>query len=320
MTFIEDLAKDVKATRAMIDDASAIVAESERSAVVEVDNATSQTLRRANDNLKHGGWGKLPADVIGAGSSDAFSSKSGDGAIGVGTEVIREYTIGDNGTIFHIRWDVPFWGTNECNCNINGPSSDFYEAASIIAAGNKPAAARFVIAEKAAANPVDADWRHCGLCKSLFYSLDNGVCSGHVILIGATLGSGGLPHPVTRSGPHQAEGWKLGVPYLGDTGHMGPHREPDWRRCSGCKLLFYGGWNDAKGVCQGNGDHGHTAEQGGPSYILMHDTPARPGQQNDWRFCTKCYVLFFWPFAADSNCSAGGTHHPDAENYIVNVV
>lgn len=324
MTSIEDLAKDVKATRAMIDDAGAMLKDASRSALVELDNNTSRTLRRGHEELKHGGWGKLPADAVGPFSSDAFSSQSGEASLFTGTEVITEYSLDDEGTLLHIRWEVPWAGTNEYNCNLVGANSDFYETAGIIATGNKRVATRFAIGEKAAGNPVDNDWRTCGRCKTLFNSRDEGYCPGNVtsdVTLELPAGRGPVAGAKTRDvevktyGGHEAAGWKLGAPYLGVDG---PSRISDWRKCASCKALFYNGWNK-KGECPQSG-HGHLTEQGGHDYILLFDIPPRQNQQNDWRLCDKCAVLFFWPQAADSACTAGGKHHPQEFSYVLNVV
>ncbi len=37
---------------------------------------------------------------------------------------------------------------------------------------------------------------------------------------------------------------------------------------------------------------------------------ASSGYQGNWRFCTKCYSLFWWGYPTGGHCAAGGQHSP----------
>jgi hypothetical protein len=36
--------------------------------------------------------------------------------------------------------------------------------------------------------------------------------------------------------------------------------------------------------------------------------------QSNWRFCTKCYCLFFAGNSTQGSCAAGGTHNANASS------
>jgi hypothetical protein len=57
--------------------------------------------------------------------------------------------------------------------------------------------------------------------------------------------------------------------------------------------LFYNGRSD-QGACAAGG--AHVAR--GRNFVLAHDIPATANAQTSWRFCQKCYALFF---AGDPN-------------------
>lgn len=144
----------------------------------------------------------------------------------------------------------------------------------------------------------------------LFFGLDEGKCPGAAFHPGAVDKQG---NEVVIYGKHEAAGltFKLvhGVP--------GPNRETPWCKCSHCKALFWNGW-DEKGVCPGR-KNDHVAEPGNPDFQLAFDMPALNKQQNDWRFCDKCFGLFFLPHNADGKCPAGGNHHAHHFNYVLDI-
>ncbi|MEE1758153.1 hypothetical protein [Streptomyces sp. SP18BB07] len=319
---IQDLAKEVKAAKEVIDTVSSILSDAARSVVVEFNNATSRTVRQVARNTPHGTWAQFPAGAVNAFQSDVFGTKSSEGGIATGTTATIDYAIDEEGTNLHLYWENPFSGANTYSLTLTGPNSDFYLADGIIAGGNKKVPARFVIAEKASFNPVEPAWRTCMRCKSLFYSFDDGLCPANVTYTTLNLPSGGgvgdvdtTPVEVPHYGAHEVAGWTLGVPYLGQAG---PNREPGWRRCADCRSLFFDGWA-RKGRCPVSSKH-HSAEPNGREYSLPFDIPLRPKQQSDWHFCTKCYVLFFWPHNVEGSCQAGGKHHAHAYNYVLDVV
>ena len=55
--------------------------------------------------------------------------------------------------------------------------------------------------------------------------------------------------------------------------------------------------------CAAGGAH---TKSGSGNYIVAHNSPSTPGEQN-WRWCSKCQGLFFGGNAG-SKCAAGGAH------------
>lgn len=90
------------------------------SAVIEVDNNAPFPLRRVAVDHDHGGFAKLPLDVIAPNSVDVFGSQADAGSIGTGTTGSVSY-VGD-GLEMLIGWIVPFSGENETNV---GPTTGF---------------------------------------------------------------------------------------------------------------------------------------------------------------------------------------------------
>ncbi|MGW7413635.1 matrixin family metalloprotease [Streptomyces sp. NPDC054863] len=80
-----------------------------------------------------------------------------------------------------------------------------------------------------------------------------------------------------------------------------PH-QADWRWCSKCEGMFFGG--NANPVCPAGGPH---TKAGSGNYVLAHNMAVTPGWQRDWRWCRKCQGLHF---GGNPNpvCPSGGTH------------
>ncbi|MFI7642788.1 hypothetical protein [Nonomuraea sp. NPDC049400] len=134
---MQEIAKEVKATAEIIDTVSRILEDASRSAVIEVNNATSRTLRRLRSSHAHGAFAKLPADSIGPFQSDVFGSKSSTGGIMTGTTGLVVYGLDDEGTALKISWVVPFIGGNEARAEVTGPNAGFY-----VCRGDIPGVAR----------------------------------------------------------------------------------------------------------------------------------------------------------------------------------
>lgn len=70
-------------------------------------------------------------------------------------------------------------------------------------------------------------------------------------------------------------------------------RQSDWRWCSKCQGLFFGGSSylgSGGGVCPKDGKP-HTSSGSG-NYLLVHNALMAPGQ-DQWRWCSKCQGMFF---------------------------
>ncbi|MFB6514147.1 hypothetical protein ACFCW4_06785 [Streptomyces virginiae] len=320
---LEEMAKQVQAARDIIDDVSALLEDAARSVVIEVVNATTCKLLYVGRNVSHGTFEVLPGTVIEPFSPNVFGARSSSGAVGTGTEGIVRYAMDDVGTEFRVRWDNPFSGGNEAQAFIEGPNKDLYSYSHMITGGNKKVPARFVVGEKALLRDPESAWITCDRCKALFYAPggSQGACppTKHTDTISVSSDDGTYIF-VTGDvwDPHQPKGWILGVPY----GQYALHRSEGWRRCQNCKMLYWDGeLNNGRGVCPSgflNSNHAHAAE--GQAYLLPYDVKTAPGLQNDWRFCEKCFVLFFEPHDVDNSCAAGGKHRPTAHKFQINIV
>lgn len=351
-TELKKWADAIIATAEAIDAVSSIL-DAPRSVVLEVNNTTSRPLilRDIGDH----DWGAFrdPPDPSGIppGTTGLFTSQS-DRPL-TGTQGHVKYHVDNEGTLFHLEWNVPYAGANESLCRVEGGRENYYITKYSTGGGNTKVRMRFMIGERARLNPKSSpDWRTCGNCKTLFFALDEGHCAArplgiesapsdffkHVIH-GHTEGhpagdqehaahghpAGHLPgvDPSGGSqlfGKHEAVGYYFRLTF-GDPSRpilRGPNRQEDWRTCVHCKVLFYNGWH-TKGVCPGRRD-GHMAEAEGLEFQLVYALPPGPSQQDNWRFCDKCCGLFFLPHNADAVCPAGGNHHANSSSYVLDHV
>ena len=138
---------------------------------------------------------------------------------------------------------------------------------------------RWMRGEPQLLDSVEADWRFCGKCLSMFYDghATKGVCPA--------------------GGAHVGQGYNFVLPH--DAPSAG---QPDWRICQKCYAMFFDGY-PTKGVCPAGS--AHVAR--GYNFILPHDKSG-PGQ-TDWRFCQKCQAMFFDGYPNKGVCPAGGAHN-----------
>ena len=81
--------------------------------------------------------------------------------------------------------------------------------------------------------------------------------------------------------------------------------------------MFYNGF-PGKGRCPGRPQGGHIPEHYlRLSFGLTHDVPPSPKRQTAWRFCTKCFVLFFDGFPDKGRCTAGGAHTAEGWDFAL---
>jgi hypothetical protein len=78
--------------------------------------------------------------------------------------------------------------------------------------------------------------------------------------------------------------------------------QSNWRWCSKCQGLFFGGNPNPK--CPAGGAH---TKVGSGNYYLAHNMVATTGWQSNWRWCNKCQGLFFGG-NPNPKCPAGGAH------------
>ncbi|MBI1896337.1 MAG: hypothetical protein HYS04_07340 [Acidobacteria bacterium] len=343
-TELKKWADAIKATAEAIDAMARTIDNSAtRSVILEIDNTTGRTLALHDRDHVHGGFRTVPPFEIPPRKPGLFTSQNSSPL--VGTQGWVKYRIGVDGTIFHVEWDNPLVGGNECLCRVEGPNADFFGGIAISGGGNTGVQMHFLLGEKANAAPRQSDWRTCEKCKTLFYSLEEGNCGAQALGIdsapsgdlrsGIQAPQGPLPaglqgSPSGRSrraaqgqfdqrpvgtgrplfGKHVAAGYTFRLPHS----VAGLNRQEGWRKCIHCKGLFYDG-SDSKGVCPGRG--GHAADAAGFNFRLPAGMPAGVSQQDNWRFCDKCFSMFYLPQNAAGICAAGGDHHAASESYVL---
>ena len=344
----------IKATAEAIDAAAGTIERNAtRSVILEVNNTSSRRLSiLGGGDHDWGGFRKLPPETIPPRSHAEFTSQSNSPL--TGTEGSVQYGVDDEGTVFHLEWSNPFVGDNACLCRVEGAHADFYATNSITGGGNTAAHMRFILGENADASKRDPDWRTCLHCKTLFYAREEGFCParprgvvsaptdatrenaqvpGQPLPGGLQSGPRGgpwieqggtepLPDPATAGMEmffgHEAAGYTFQLPY----GIPGPNRMEGWRRCRHCVGLFYAGGEGA-GNCPGRRG-GHEVLDEWLEYVLPFGVPPReaplsdlPAQQGDWRFCDRCFGLFYYPQNEDAVCAAGDRHHAASDGYVL---
>jgi hypothetical protein len=153
----------------------------------------------------------------------------------------------------------------------------------------------------AAAAGVQYSWRRCAKCYQVFFDgyPSNGICPMDGYEHATSLRYNyGLEHDDSRTQ------WLL--PYVA---------QYDWRFCTKCYTLFYDGYA-SKGVCAGGGGH---AAQGFMFRLWDTRTPiSESARETNWRWCQKCYVLFYAGFPPNFACPAGGGHAAQGFDYFLN--
>jgi len=151
----------------------------------------------------------------------------------------------------------------------------------------------------ATSSTLQSDWRWCSTCQSLFFGggVSNSLCAG-----------GGTHTSAAHSGSADYT--------LTYGGASDPQRQTDWRWCSRCQSLFFGG-SLAASRCAGGGTHVAPTQSGSGDYQLAHSVAADADHQDNWRWCSKCQNLFFGGIAA-STCAAGGAHSPPGQSGSAN--
>ncbi|MFE9565102.1 hypothetical protein ACFYM0_28770 [Streptomyces sp. NPDC006487] len=134
-----------------------------------------------------------------------------------------------------------------------------------------------------------SNWRFCAKCYGLFYYgfQDNGRCPA------------GGAHSRQTNRPDYDFVIPHGVPET-------PTAQRNWRFCVKCYDMFYYGFQD-NGHCPAGGAHSRQPSAD-YDFVIPHDVPETPTAQRNWRFCAKCYVMFFYGFQDNGRCAAGGAH------------
>lgn len=146
--------------------------------------------------------------------------------------------------------------------------------------------------------PLERPWYYCRYCAGMIYI-------------------SWFNHGCPAGGQHWQQGWTFQLPY---NGVATPNDQRDWRHCDRCCSLFFEGYNP-DGVCRGNnwGPHTHNGLNGGNNYTLPFNLSNTTGTQPNWRFCYKCYMLFFDGSSFKGVCPAGGGHAAAGYNFAIPV-
>jgi hypothetical protein len=121
---------------------------------------------------------------------------------------------------------------------------------------------------------------------------DNGVCAA--------------------GGTHSAAGYRFRLPY-----DQAPSAtiQTNWLACNACKALFFWGYRPKLGRCPAT-QKGHEPDRTF-KYSLPHDVPGTSIAQNNWRFCAKCFAMFFDGYPSKGVCAAGGSHEAAGYNFVL---
>jgi hypothetical protein len=174
------------------------------------------------------------------------------------------------------------------------------------------------------------NWRFCTKCYSLFWYGDpaKGVCPAK-----------GTHSPFQAESPTNAgSSWDFQLQVAstsvpapspgGGGGASAAGTQGNWRFCTKCYSLFWYGYPTA-GVCPAGAAHS-PLESASPTHAgsswdfqlqVVPNSPPAPspgggggasaaGTQGNWRFCTKCYSLFWYGYPTAGVCPAGAAHSP----------
>jgi hypothetical protein len=90
--------------------------------------------------------------------------------------------------------------------------------------------------------------------------------------------------------------------------------QDSWRFCSKCFSMFWDG-SENKGTCPAAGAHVAQGLLFSPHYDDA--TPPTPAIQYDWRFCSKCFTMFY-NGPSKGKCPSGGVHAAQGFNFGLN--
>jgi hypothetical protein len=188
----------------------------------------------------------------------------------------------------------------------------------ILAAGT-PLALLNMVSPAAAETGTQPEWRFCTKCHLMFYN-------GYALLKNQPTYTGHCP----AGGAHLPQGWEFFLDYDSakkTTPPPDPSRQFDWRYCDKCFSLFWDGDTSVtdreghplkKGVCPAGGKHHEQGYMFGLYYTSNTRLSPRnpPGAyQSDWRFCDKCYGLFYNGAGYGNGRCAGPTGQHVAAGY-----
>jgi hypothetical protein len=90
--------------------------------------------------------------------------------------------------------------------------------------------------------------------------------------------------------------------------------QTDWRFCGKCFAMFFDGNPNTKGICDA-GPGGHQSQ--GFMFVLPHDVPGTATAQTAWRFCQKCFCMFFDGADNKGSCAGRGGHQAQGFMFVL---
>lgn len=147
--------------------------------------------------------------------------------------------------------------------------------------------------------PRERGWRSCGKCEALFWD-----------------GQAGFKGVCQRGGAHEADPGEPADYALEFGAPEDPGNQANWRRCRKCLALFWNGNAPDTGLCPAAGVH----EAEGANLRLPHISIEEDAiNQRHWRFCRKCFCLFFQGLDNNSGLCArdGGPHEAQGFEFVV---
>ncbi|MFI9384979.1 hypothetical protein [Kutzneria sp. NPDC052558] len=163
-----------------------------------------------------------------------------------------------------------------------------------IATGAAVVAALPTVLAGTASAAMDGLWCFCTKCYGLF--------SGNVINFSGVCPAGGQ---------HSYAGYIFSLPY---NVSENANAQANWWECGKCLGLYYRGY-PSDGVCPAGAGHNPSSDT--VNHVLTHDVPQTPTAQDSWRFCVKCYVLFFNGYPTAGRCPTGGEHKEAGYNFVL---
>jgi hypothetical protein len=111
-----------------------------------------------------------------------------------------------------------------------------------------------------------------------------------------------------KGGKH--DGGTSGKYYMHTASHSDVKCQGGWRWCNKCSTLHFG--KDAK-PCSAGGNHDSTGSgEYFPGWTDVKQEAKADAKvavyQSGWRWCSKCYALFYGPSKSQTACPAKGTH------------
>ncbi|WP_351233314.1 hypothetical protein [Streptomyces sp. NPDC002133] len=103
----------------------------DRSAVIEIDNATNEPLRVAGAETESGAFHDWPANWIEPSSHLLFSARSRHAAEGVSGHT----TLEGNGFVVFVDWSNPLFGSNDIDITVTGPRAGEFTTRALTTGG-----------------------------------------------------------------------------------------------------------------------------------------------------------------------------------------